>query len=476
MKRKIVIILLISIIPLGGVFGQTVKVGSGTLNISGRIATGVFLDTDNVSLLDNSNAIIPENTAYYGSDGGLRQWAITDFSTGTGHPVMSWVQLRYATGNVGIRTTFMALNANLGSGDVFYPYEAYGYMYLFNRSVIVRGGLMINQPLYGTGSLDGGFYHFDGPGIQVEFEPFRLDTFKELSEKIGKFTIGTFLVLPAKGNTDTVYDADWKAVPNGGALTIKNVLNETAFGFRWEHPWFLFKTSYKLDSYADNGSIKHRNSNTLWSAANEDDKILFNFRFTGVDQLKLLASGNIGGLRNWAARGRGFMLQELEYSLINVPVPYLFNGYLGLRAFEKIYGYDMKECADWDFSLKPYIQLSPYIGYKTDFGLKAALEFGIAFGHNVTNDAVPNTNQTSQKIVYEDLNFYIKPNILYQIPNTGLTVRAWYKFSNVQYGDLNEGSAFSNRAQSFLPLKQDKSGPVESITAHQVAIQFSWMW
>ena len=154
----------------------------------------------------------------------------------------------------------------------------------------------------------------------------------------------------------------------------------------------------------------------------------------------------------------------------------------------------MKKSANWDLKLRPWVQIRPYIGYKGERGLVAGFEAGFAFGHvnvfpgslnaadsiNVTEwtlgnvPGTPNTNAAlSNLFVYEKFNFYIMPNIAWSVPNSGLILRGWYRFGVIQYGNLGGNSIFANMAYQPLPLQSDGKS-VDSITTHQVALQFEW--
>ena len=496
MKKIIISAFMIVILGSSGLFGQTVKTTRGVLNFSGKVSTGVYFDSDNVSLLDTSGVGIAGNIKYYGKDGYFRQWTTTDFRTFSENSFQVYLAARYETGNMGLFMGLMVLDGNMYSNARFFPYDCYGYLRLFNRSLIMRAGYMVGKPTFSAGADSRAImftegYNLDGPGLQLEFESWRIPAIGKIFTKanLGQLTLGTFIILPSSANPDPVYDANWKQVPNAGALTFKNVMNETAFAIRWTHPWFQFRATYKMDGYADNSSLKYRGNDKLWSSADTDTRTYFGLWLTRLEDLTLYGGGMMTGLGHWEARGRGWLFQQIEYRLVRLPVPYLSNTFVGIKGREKIYGFDMKKSTGWDIELSPWVQVRPYIGYRAGNGISASLEFGAAFGHNniwrsstepknvtawYTGDTLSTTASPSLFLVYEKMNFHVKPGIIWDVPNTGLTVDAWYMFCNIQYGDLAGDPIFANRANQPLPVKADRSGPVDSITKHQVALQFSW--
>jgi hypothetical protein len=450
------------------VFCQTVKVGVGTLTLSGYITSGVLLSVDDVEKKGNTGTVLGgRNESYFGREGRIEPWAVTDFADRAGASLQTSIHLRYDLAPGGFRLYVRANSANLTVDDKFFPRLAFGWVNLFQNTLRVSGGYFDDDYVWSTGGDE--TWNLAGTGIRFEFKPFGIPALK--NKKLGTLYLGAFLDLPSKDNTDTVYDENWKNVPLAGDLTINNVLNETAFLVRYNHPWVAANVMYKLDGFADNGSIKHRSTNTLWSAANEDARAYYGVHLTGVKRFKLQFSGVIIGLGNWEARGRGEMRQRIEYAFTDVPVPYLNNFTVGVKTRQRIWGFDMEEWAGWDFSLKPWVAIRPFIKYTVRPGFTVGAEFQTAFGHNNTEGIAVPADRTKKYFVMEDMNFYVRPEVSYNF-NAVFSIHGYYTFNTIKYGNLSGGPAFADRAESNLPTEKDGSTLVESVTSHQFGLQF----
>jgi hypothetical protein len=238
------------------------------------------------------------------------------------------------------------------------------------------------------------------------------------------------------------------------------------FGFRWTHPWFYAGAQVQLDSDVDGKEFRTARQEML-SPAEDEMRFMFGAGVTALPELKLTAEGNFEGLGNWEIRGTGDMRQTLQYSLTRVPVSYIDRIFLGLKAKELLWGYDVRKMTGWDIDLAPWIQFKPFVGYKVTDGLSACFEMGFGSGFQVYAHPME-----QQQFVNEKSNFYIKPNIIWAAGN-GLEIRAWYMFTQITYGDLN--STFTDRKNSYIPRKEDSSNNlVESVVKHQLALELVW--
>jgi hypothetical protein len=253
-----------------------------------------------------------------------------------------------------------------------------------------------------------------------------------------------------------------------GDVSFARTFGETAFGFRWTHPWFYAGAQVQLDTDVDGKEILDSRRTSVWSGAGDEMRIMFGAGFTLLPELLLTAEGNFEGLGNWAARGTGDLRQTIRYEFSRLPVPAADRFALGVKVKEILWGYDVKELCGWDISLKPWMQFRPFVDFKVTDEFTAGFEFGYGFGHLV--NAHPSE---SQQFVYEDANFHIKPNLSYRFKN-GLELKAWYMFNRVTYGNLSDISIFADRKNSSIPKKADNLTLVESLTKHQIALEFVW--
>lgn len=474
-QRKILLVFSFLVLAGGGIFPQEVKIGAGSLTIGGQIRSGLQWNMDDIALTNDSGQSISANSGYYGSEGNLNLASVTNYRTWDSVPLRADLSLRYAIGSGGFKILIRDDKVHLNDGASFYPRYAYAWLFLFDNVVRLTGGWIVVDSPWGTGGPGDWGWNYDGRGMRVEIRPFSIPALRSFAEShyLGTLNFGVQVLVPTSANTAHVYGENWEPIPGAGNLTLKNVLGESLVGFRWTFPWFRISAMYHFDSLVDNGSLKHRLSKTLWSAADEDAALYFGLQVTGVRGLTLSFDGLVPGLGNMDARGRPEFHQVVQYSFANLEVPYLKNVFLGVRGIQKVWCFDMMEFAGWDFSLKPWIQVQPYIGYNVTEGFRINLEGGVAFGHLTNGVPTVDTGTTQQNIVYENLNVFIRPGIVFNFGN-GLEIRTWYSFTKIAYGDLDDGPGFADRAKSNLPVKKDGTTLIDSITKHQAALQFAW--
>jgi hypothetical protein len=472
MRQREFICFLQILIIAGALHPQEVQIGDGVLKFEGKVASGVFWDADDVPMKDESGQPINQNGSFTGSDGKVDiigpdgkvyMWNETDTRTS----LRADLTATYTNGPAGLRIRLRADDALADKNRAVIARYAYGWVNVFNDALKFTGGFIdLSNNVWGT--LGDGDWDIGGNGVRIEFKPFAL--FDGLD--LGELNIGAFLMIPSAPNPNKIHDADSISVElyGAGSVSPENVLKETALGFRWTHPWFYIGAQVKLDGLVDGREILDATKKKMWSSADDELRFMFGAGVTVLPELVLTAEGNFEGLGNWSARGTGDMRQTLQYSLSRLSVPYLNKVFLGLKAQELLWGYDLLELCGWDFELKPWMQLKPFIGYKANDTFSAALEFGFGGGYLSGTHPVD-----GQQFVNETSNFYVKPNVSCVFAN-GFSLKAWYRFAAVEYGNLANGTAYADRKRSNLPRKTDNLTLVDSIVRHQIAVEFEWVF
>ncbi|MDR2053772.1 MAG: hypothetical protein LBP80_10190 [Treponema sp.] len=376
--------------------------------------------------------------------------------------------------NNGFKIRFRVEDALQGNPDTAIGRYAYGWINLFGNALKFTGGFIdVSDNVWGT--LGDGDWDIGGNGVRMEFKPFSLRPLQNLN--LGEFSIGAFLLVPANSNPNKIHDEDGKEI--SGDITFARTFGETAFGFRWTHPWFYAGAQLQLDSDVDGEEITDRERKKVWSGADDETRFMFGVGFTFPPELLITAEGDFEGLGNWAARGTGDLRQTLRYDFSRMPVPVVDRFSLGVKARELLWGYDLLELTGWDIPLKPWIQIKPFVNFKAGDEFTVGLEFGYAFGHLVGYGygvGIGSQEKThpskGQQFIYEDANFHVKPNLTWKL-GTGLELKAWYLFNQITYGNLSDDSFFADRRNSHIPKKTENT-LVESLTRHQIALEFVW--
>ena len=467
MKKNFWIIAALCLIA-GRVAAQEVHVGKGTLTFSGKVASGVFFDFDDVPQEDDAGQPIATNRnaeySWFGPDGRVRMWNESDTETG----LRGELTATYVNGSAGFRVRFRGdWNPQKDLNGNTLDRYAYGWFNLFNEALKFTGGFIdLSDNVWGT--LGEGDWDIGGAGLRVEFKPFNITPLRDLG--LGDFNIGAFLLVPWKADSGDIHDEDRVVIPDGRFITLKKVLEETAFGFRWNHPWFYAAAQFQLDSTIDGQEILDSTQRKVWSGAGDESRFMFGAGFTMLPELKLSAEGNFEGLGNWEARGKGELRQTVEYTFSRLSIDYLDRLFIGVKAKEVLWGYDMRKTGgSWPIDLNPWVQIKPYIGYHITDGLTAALDIGFASGYWVYDNP-----SFSKAFVNETSNLQIKPNITWNLKN-GFEIKAWYLFCDIAYGDLTDAaSVFADRKNSQLPKMSDNITLMDSIKRHQIALEFVW--
>jgi hypothetical protein len=447
---------------MGGVFrldAQEVTVGSGTLLFGGKVIGGVFYDADDVPKKSETGESI--NPGYYGSDGTVYLWNESDAK----NALRAELTATYTWENIGFRIRLRADDDLQGNVNSVIGRYAYGWVNLFDNLLKFTGGFIdLSDNVWGT--LGDGDWDIGGNGLRIEIKPFSLKSLRVLN--LGEFNIGAFFLVPLQANPNTLHDEEMKVIL--GDVTLKRTLGETAFGFRWTHPWFYAGAQLQLDTDVDDKEIVNTLERTrIWSGAGDEMRLMFGAGFTLLPELLITAEGNFEGLGNWEARGTGDLRQTVQYSFSRISVPVINRLTAGVKAQELLWGYDALKVWGWDIPFKPWIQIKPFIDVKVIGEFTVGAEFGYGFGY-----VVPNNPSSDPKFANESANFYVKPNLTFHFKK-GLELKAWYMFNHITYGNLvADDSSYADRKRSNLPKQADNKTFIESLTKHQVALEFIW--
>ncbi|MDR0876569.1 MAG: hypothetical protein LBN21_00835, partial [Treponema sp.] len=444
------------------------------LTFSGKVASGVFFDSDDVPK-ENPSIQQPINPNYIGEDGRVRLWNDTDTDTG----LRADLTASYTYENIGfrirLRSDYDPASASVADANrITVGRYAYGWVNLFNEGLKLTGGFIdLSDNVWGT--LGDGDWDIGGDGVRLEIKPFKF--FKTLDEDaVGSLNIGAFLRIPAKENPNRGRDDTGKTVYR--TVDFQRTLQETVFGFRYIHPWFYASLQLELDSDIDGVDIFEGSGGQIlsdwkvWSSAGDETRLMFGAGFTLLPALVVTAEGNIEGLGNWEARGKADLRQTASYTLFDTLT-------LGMKAQELIWGYDLEKHADLPFELTPWMQFKPFVNYRIIPAFTAGLEGGFGSGHLVTGllaSKTSNTNDQNNKdlfFVNEKYNYYIKPNLAYKFAG-GLEVTAWYKATFIGYADLGDDPTLADRRRSTIPFTDDGMTLIDSMIQHQVALEFIW--
>ena len=173
MKKNFWIIAALCLIA-GRVAAQEVHVGKGTLTFSGKVASGVFFDFDDVPQEDDAGQPIATNRnaeySWFGPDGRVRMWNESDTETG----LRGELTATYVNGSAGFRVRFRGdWNPQKDLNGNTLDRYAYGWFNLFNEALKFTGGFIdLSDNVWGT--LGEGDWDIGGAGLRVEFKPFNI--------------------------------------------------------------------------------------------------------------------------------------------------------------------------------------------------------------------------------------------------------------------------------------------------------------
>jgi hypothetical protein len=408
------------------------------------------------------------NPNYIGKDGQVRV-----LNESEGAALRAELTAAYINKNIGLRIRLRADNIFDGLDRNFLARYAYGWINLFNEGLKFTGGFIdLSDNVWGT--LGDGDWDIGGNGLRVEIKPFKF--FKFDDSIAGSFNLGAFFMIPSNDNPNIGRDELGKPIYR--TVTPARVLNETALGFRYTHPWLYAGVQVKLDSDIDGVDIFKGIGQTItsadrvWSGAEDEMQLMFGAGFTMLPELVFSAEGNFEGMGNWQARGKGDLRQTLSYTFFDKLT-------LGLKAREILWGYDLKNHVDYPIELRPWMQFKPFVNYKVTSEFTAGLETGFGFGHLVTGSLEPESsnngqpNNKNRDFLNEKYDIYIKPNLAYNFSN-GLALKLWYKVTFIGYADLGDDPMFKDLRQSASPVDVDNYTRVNSLLKHQIAMEFVW--
>jgi hypothetical protein len=462
------------------VTSQEVKVGSGTLTFGGKVASGIFFDSDDA--VKETETHLRINSGYIGEDGRVRMWNESD----SGNALRADLTATYTNDNIGFRIRLRADDTLFGDTQPVLGRFAYGWVNLFNEGLKFTGGFIdLSDNVWGT--LGDGDWDIGGNGVRLEVKPFQF--FNLNTETFGSLNLGAFIRVPLKTNPSLGRDENLQRVYR--TPTLERTLGETVIGFRYTHPWFYAGLQLELDSDIDGidmfeglGDIQA--ADYVWSSAADEARFMFGAGLTHPEFLPGIffsIEGNFEGLGNTEARGKTDLRQTLSYDIWKFTV--------GLKAQEILWRYDLVKnfnVAYYDFELTPWTQFKPFVDFHVNDEFTAGLELGFGGGHYVTGKIVPTTGgptvttptstAPSDKtfgVVNEESNFYIKPNLSYTF-GKGLELKAWYKFTLIKYADLGDAPQLVDRHYSDIPrtIENVETILVDSLQKNQLAIEFVW--
>ncbi|MDR3284845.1 MAG: hypothetical protein LBS97_06680 [Treponema sp.] len=467
MKRSFLAILIFSIIAGTG-FSQEVKIGKGTLEFGGKVASGVFWDADDV--IKETPAGSQINGDYIGKDGHVKMWNESDTKT----PLRADLTATYINENIGFRIRLRSDNALEDFDRAVIARYAYGWANLLDNGVKLTGGYIdLSDNVWGT--LGDGDWDVSGNGLRLEVKPFK---FFNLDEAVaGSLNFGAFLRVPGKDNPNNGRDDEGQVIYR--TVNLERTLGETAIGFRYAHPWFYAGAQLQLDSDIDGVDIfagvgqQISSAARVWSGAGDETSLMFGVGFTMLPRLTLTAEGSFQGLGNWEARGNADLRQTLAYTILDNKLT------LGIKAQELLWGYDLKAHVDYPLELTPWMQFKPFVQYKVTPEFIPGLEVGYGFGHLVNGSLLPSTskngdtNNKERKFVNEKYDIFIKPNFDCNFSNS-FSLKFWYKATFIGFADLGDDPMFADLRQSDSPVDVDNYTRLDSLMKHQVALEFIW--
>jgi hypothetical protein len=478
MKRGLLIILVFVLAAGAGISAQEVKIGAGTLTFSGKIASGIFYDADSAPKEDTIGN--PINRDFIGSEGWVHWWNETDNKT----PLRTDLTAVYTLNNLGFRVRLRADNALDGLDRGVIARYAYGWVYFFDDILKLTAGYIdLSDNVWGT--LGDGDWDIGGNGLRLEFKPIKIlnNVLGWDEQTTGSLNMGVFFMVPSAGNTIKGKDDEGNS-EDRSVVTLRRLLNETALGFRYTHPWFYAGLQFKMDSELDGMDLYEKSSGYIytmepvWSPAWDETRLMFGAGVTMLPELVFTAEGNFEGLGNWEARGKADLRQTASYTLFDRLT-------IGIKAREIIWGYDMdKHLDNGPYDLAPWMQFKPFINYKILPGFIAGLEAGFGSGYWVegnfehsngsfTSNGSGDKDKSATLISNEKSNIFIKPNLSYDFPN-GLALKAWYKVTFITYADLSDAPAFVNLQGSYVPKDTDNVHFLDGLRKDQFALEFVW--
>jgi hypothetical protein len=375
MKKALIVLLILAI--AGGLFAQE-------LTFSGAVKTGLKITADDVN---NGQDI---GVSFYNDDAGK---ALRFDLNGA-----------YTNNNYGV---VFGLRTDVNNGFGVNVHNAYGWFSFVDGIIKVSGGIIDDGP-WNTGGLED-YNDVKGNGLRLEIIP------------ITGLNIGLVLRAPVLN------------------LNIKQFLSETAFGAKYESDLFWIAAGLILDSTADGieGPVE---ATPLLGDIGGDTPVPAAFDpVTGLFVPAPLISDADHGLVFEAGAGvkpipglavsveaKAFNASKMNlygYFILDEDVSYkLLSDKLtvGLKSYQYFWGSDWsknlsKNPDTIDDPLKPYVKLTPYVGYDVLDTVNVGLSATFGFWKDVL-----------------DLEFALKPAVTYQFAENA-KIAAFYNFRSLNY-------------------------------------------
>jgi hypothetical protein len=390
MKKALVVLLILAI--AGGLFAQ-----EEGLTWSGSIKTGLSIVAD-----DDHNG--EDIQVKLNSDDAGKVYRLDLEGT-------------YTKDNYGLKFRLRSDSDYLTTAPkAFVPFVQQGYVWAtFVNDIIKLSAGIIDDGAWKTGGLED--YGINGDGLRLEVDP------------IEGLSLGFMLRAPAP------------------TVTIKQFLSETAFGAKYSTDLFWVAAGLILDSTGDSieswGGYedylgKLPDVAAITAGATDSDHGLIFQAGAGVKPIPGLAISVEAKANNASKFGDyGFFVldEDVSYKLLDDKLT------VGLKSYQYFFGSDWSKGlpfiysagdADADESLKPYVKLTPYVGFDVLDSLNVGLEATIGLW----------------KYVY-DLDFSIKPKVTYKIGENAKFV-AFYNFSSLNfYEDVERNGRKSDKGNTI---------------------------
>jgi hypothetical protein len=394
MKKALIVLLILAI--AGGAFAQE-------LTWNGAVKTGLKIVADDAH---NGEDITAE---FYSDDAEV--------------PLRLDLNGAYTNNNYGIvfrlradPAGFATPAGGVAGGLWEVAHQAYGWITFVDEIIKVSAG-KIDDGTWKTGGLEN--YGVNGTGIRIEIAP------------ITGLNLGIMLRAP----TD---------VTN---TTFKNFLSETAFGAKYESDLFWVAGALLLDSTADgleglgdDLGVKGAGNplgNLPAGAVDSDHGLVFQAGagVKPIPGLEVSIEGKAYNASKFADYGYFVLDEKVGYKLLSDKLE------VGLKSYQYFFGKDWSKGinfsgpgynADPDASLKPYIELTPYVSYDVLDTLNVGVSATIGF----LKDTI-------------DYYFGLKPSLTYKVAEKAKIV-AFYNFEALNfYEDMEIADRKSNKSNTI---------------------------
>ncbi|MDR0688948.1 MAG: hypothetical protein LBG08_01600 [Spirochaetaceae bacterium] len=381
MKKALVVLLILAI--AGGLFAQE-------LTWSGAVKTGLRFSVDD----DDTNGEDPEISIY--NDDADR---ISRFD----------LNAAYTKDNYGL---VFRLRTDVNDGLTPTLHQAYGWVTFLDGVVKTSAG-KIADGTWGTGGLKN--YTVSGTGLRLEVNPIEgLSAGLVLNVPVlPSLTVKQFfseIILGAKYSNDLF----WLA----GAVFIDSTIDGlNGFGY-WDYfPDDLISNPVASILPLDPATGKVIPGTSAYEGT-ADQGLTFQagVGVTPIPGLAISAEAKGFNVSKFADYGYIVFDEDVSYKLLDDKLT------VGINSFQYLFGEDWTKVAGGynGESLKPYIKITPYVGYDVLDNVNVGIEGTIGLWQD-----------------FYETKFSIKPKITYQITE-GTTLAAYYEFDVKKYKDAPE--------------------------------------